>query len=86
MCIFYQHDVMTLWQLSCDSEGHLTLAQPWVAGLWTLRRPMHEQDWGCPVEPFFTFSPLTIVSLNFTFCFAYLSFEFMAHLLFGDLN
>ena len=39
---------MTLRQLSYDSEGHLTLAQPWVAGLWTLRRPMHELGLGMP--------------------------------------
>lgn len=84
-CIFYQHDVMTL---------RTTVLRQWrppdpgaaVAGLWTLRYPMYKHDWRCPVEPFFTFPPLTIVSLNFTSCFAYLSFEYMAHLLFGDLN
>ena len=96
VCIFYQHDFMTLrttvlWQWRPPDPGAA------VAGLWTPRCPMHQRDWcmgmgmgmhpwGWPVEPFFTCPPLTIVSLNFTSCFAYFSFEYMAHLLFGDLN
>ena len=74
VCIFYQHDVMTL---------QTTVLRQWrppdpgaaVAGPWTLRRLMHEQDWGCPVEPFFTFPPLTIDSESkfyFLFCISFL--------------